>query len=189
MPDYNFKAAQWLRRCAFTDGKNLAAKKQLDADTRRVIAYCLNNTYCRRTQVLSYFSEEFSGDKCNDKCDNCRDKTPIRLEDVREEAYDLIRCAEEITSSGQTTTRIMFLDMYMGRSTESTRSKGLDQLGTFGIRRGIDRGRAERIFDELTGKEVFEAHFVANSNQHKRQLTEYFRVRVVHRAARLLSRG
>lgn len=174
--DYQYSDAQWLMKCAFQDGKNEIARKQLRADARRVVEYCLNNTDCRRTQTLSYFSQEFPREMCKGQCDNCRDKSPINWEDVSFEAYDFIRLAQEVHSSRQDATRIMLIDTFLGKTGESVKNKRFDQLNSFGVRRGTNRGRAERLFDELTCKQVFETHYVCNNNTHKKQLTEYFLV-------------
>ncbi|KAG8165221.1 hypothetical protein KVR01_005496 [Diaporthe batatas] len=53
------------------DGSRQQKERQKEM-LNRVVMFCENSRDCRRSQLLHYFGETFSRDKCEKTCDNCR---------------------------------------------------------------------------------------------------------------------
>lgn len=169
--DYAYKDAAYVLQCARKADYDSATTEYIVDNARRVVQYCLNNTDCRRTQVLAYFEEKFSAEKCNGRCDNCRNTTPVTREDVTDNAHRYIQLAQHIRKTRENASRNMLVDCFLGKSTAVTKKKGFDNCPAFGIARGTDRGRAERLFDQLMTMGIFEpiqvqAKFSKYSNEY-----------------------
>lgn len=61
----------------------------------RVVAYCQNETDCRRVQILQYFSEDFDPKQCGYPshilCDNCSNHTETEIVDVTPISQSIIQ--------------------------------------------------------------------------------------------------
>ena len=177
--DYAYRDVSWLYTIAREGGKDEATVEDAIDNARRVIQFCMNNTDCRRTQVLSYFGEEFPAERCNGKCDNCRDPAPITNEDITADAHKFIQLAQQIRRTGEHASRNMIIDCFLGKSTPITKKKGFEGCAAFGVAKGTDRGRAERLFDHLTVKGVFEPIFV-KANRFSKYSNEYVQVSLIY---------
>lgn len=54
-----------------SDGSHAQKERQKEM-LNRVVMFCENKRDCRRSQLLHYFGESFSKDKCDKTCDNCK---------------------------------------------------------------------------------------------------------------------
>ena len=82
---------------------------------------------CRRRLILSYFSEEWIAETC-DNCDNCLH--PVELEDRTVEAQKFLSC---IARSGQRFGMKHIIDVLRGSSNQRIQQLGHDRLSTYGI--------------------------------------------------------
>lgn len=61
-----------LRKMIDDGDGNRQQKERQKEMLNRVVMFCENSRDCRRSQLLHYFGETFSRDKCEKTCDNCR---------------------------------------------------------------------------------------------------------------------
>lgn len=61
-----------LRKMIDDGDGNRQQKERQKEMLNRVVMFCENSRDCRRSQLLHYFGESFSRDKCEKTCDNCR---------------------------------------------------------------------------------------------------------------------
>lgn len=82
-------------------------KERQTAAIHEVVRYCQNKTDCRRSQVLSFFSEKFDSAECNGGCDVClhRGKHIWTNEDVSEDAIKIIQMFQVFPQDAQITPK------------------------------------------------------------------------------------
>ena len=56
----------------------------------------MNEVDCRRTLLLQYFGEAFPSDKCNNTCDNCRNRGTVEWVDFSSAAVMVINIARAL---------------------------------------------------------------------------------------------
>lgn len=83
------------------------------SNVRRVVQYCMNNTDCRRSQVLGYFGEQFSKDNCHKTCDNCMQVHQFEQRDVSSFAKDAIRLVQSMERD-KGVTMLYAVDVFRG---------------------------------------------------------------------------
>jgi bloom syndrome protein len=84
--------------------KNAGDNKKREMDNLlKCVDFCLNETECRRVQLLAYFGETFPRDACNKTCDNCKSDASIeQTEDVTVFAENILKLLQELVSKGYT---------------------------------------------------------------------------------------
>ncbi|CAA6690299.1 MULTISPECIES: DNA helicase RecQ [unclassified Lentimonas] len=111
---------------------------------------------CRRSALLRYFGETLSGDNCG-SCDNCLDE---REEvDVTEPCQKLLSCVYRINQRGYPMGLNHAVDVLRGSKNAKVRSKGHDQLSTYGI--GADQATA---YWQGLGRQLIQRDYLALSN-------------------------
>jgi superfamily II DNA helicase RecQ len=80
---------------------------------RRVVQYCMNNTDCRRAQVLGYFGETFLKKDCHKTCDNCMSGGNYEQRDVSAFAKDAIRLVQSMERD-KGVTMLHAVDVFRG---------------------------------------------------------------------------
>jgi bloom syndrome protein len=115
---------------------------------REVCGYCENKTDCRRSQVLSFFSEQFDSAKCNGGCDVClhRAKNTYTSEDVTEDAQLMLNMVQSFDREDRI-TRKNAADCFRG--TGGNTSKGLSANEYFGTGKTWKINEAERLVAAL----------------------------------------
>jgi ATP-dependent DNA helicase RecQ len=113
------------------EGEKRVAKAQL----RRMIEYG-ETTFCRRANLLEYFSEKFGETNCG-ACDNCL--TPRELFDASIPMQKLLSTIYRVRSTGSARGRaatfglLHHANVLIGRTTEQINRWGHETLSTFGI--------------------------------------------------------
>lgn len=125
-----------------------AAKERQKASIHEVLRYCENKTDCRRSQVLSFFSETFDPAKCNGGCDVClhKHKNVYTSEDVTEDAVQMIKMVESFDREDRI-TRKNTADCFRG--TNGGSGKGLSSNEYFGSGKHWKVSEAERLVAAL----------------------------------------
>lgn len=136
-------------------------KERETAFVYEVSGYCRNDVVCRRVQVLRYFDEKFKPEDCHQMCDNCRAPGVAVTVDVTTAAKDIVRLTTALAPSR--VTKQQCLQAFEGRKTKTVREKGLDQQPLYGAGRTLDKGLADRLFEELIERDLLSTYSLANS--------------------------
>jgi superfamily II DNA helicase RecQ len=138
-------------------------KERQKEDIRRVVQYCMNESDCRRVQVLRYFGENFNPAMCHRSCDNCVDNVNSAPEDVTDYAIDILNLVDNLYQTDKRATMAQSIDIFRGSNTKAMRERGFDQLRLFGRGKAIERGQLTRIFHHLLGENALCEEMVQNS--------------------------
>ncbi|GAA5830045.1 hypothetical protein JCM11251_006855 [Rhodosporidiobolus azoricus] len=131
------------------------------ANLRRVVQYCMNESDCRRSQVLQYFGEQFPREKCHKTCDNCSNPKNLEARDVTDLAKDAANLVKVIQQD-KGVTMLYAIDVFRGSKTQKITNAGHDRLSHAGKGSGIDRGDAERLFQLLAAEQVLGERYERN---------------------------
>lgn len=115
---------------------------------RSMVAYCEDTVTCRRVQTLAYLGESFDPSKCNEFCDNCRDRatTPTTTEDVTIVAKHICNIIQEVTSINrrEEIKECTLIDIYRGSKNRAVINAKYDKLAQYGLgksRKNVDLTR------------------------------------------------
>ncbi|GAA6039228.1 hypothetical protein JCM8097_000480 [Rhodosporidiobolus ruineniae] len=131
------------------------------ANLRRVVQYCMNETDCRRSQVLHYFGENFPREECGKTCDNCEKGHAVEKKDVTDLAKEAARLVKSIQDD-KGVTMLHAIDVFRGSKTQKITTAGHDKLPCAGKGSGIDRGDAERLFQLLAAEQIISERYERN---------------------------
>lgn len=139
---------------------------------RAVLRYCSNKVDCRRTQVLSFFGEQFDPKRCNNTCDVClsRGSEPLEMVDITERAKTIIQLVAAIpTPRRDTGGKMSDGDWTMAQAVECLKGlkgrsgKPLDENPCFGEGSSWDRGDHERLFEYLLIENILGERYKENN--------------------------
>lgn len=105
-------------------------KEHNRANVRRVVQYCVNETDCRRSQVLQYFGEQFPRELCHKTCDNCLAPKNTDTRDVVDLAKSAVQLVRDLQHD-KGITMLYAIDVFRGSKTAKVRT---------GMRRGARAG-------------------------------------------------
>lgn len=131
---------------------------------QQVMAYCDNETDCRRKLVLSYFNEDFDAKLCGKNCDNCRNSSHLISEerDVTEEAKKIIKLIQALQNTR--VTLIYCQDIFKGSRSSKIVQAGHDGLEFHGAGKGMVKSEIERIFFHLVTIRVLQEYSIMNNS-------------------------
>ncbi|SCZ90878.1 BZ3500_MvSof-1268-A1-R1_Chr1-3g02341 [Microbotryum saponariae] len=146
------------------EGEGTVEQKENNrANVRRVVQYCMNETDCRRVQVLRYFGDnDFTAEMCHKTCDNCLAARNVEKRDVTEIAQDAIRLVQSIERE-KGVTMLYAIDVFRGSKIAKITAKGHDQLPYAGKGAKMDRGDVERLFQLLASESALGERFERNA--------------------------
>ena len=121
------------------DSEQRIARLQLS----RMLAFA-ESAMCRRRPLLEYFGERASDQGCG-QCDICTEPQP-ELEDITVEAQKFLSC---VYRTGQQFGAGHVIDVLRGSKSTKVRSRGHDQLSTYGIGTNRDQGQWRSIARQL----------------------------------------
>ena len=85
----------------------------------RMVQYCENRADCRRVQLLDYLGDShFHAAQCRETCDNCQQKTRMRLENVTDIARRVVMFARSVEGSRDKFTLPHFVDVFRGSTSQ-----------------------------------------------------------------------
>ncbi|KAF2685868.1 hypothetical protein K458DRAFT_300377 [Lentithecium fluviatile CBS 122367] len=155
---YQYNDCKTLRKM-IEEGDGSREQKQRQHDMlRNVIQFCENKSDCRRVQVLSYFSEPFKRENCNDTCDNCMSGATFEEQDLTRYAAAAIRMVKQVEHRNVTLHQCV--DAFRGASNAKLKSAGLEE---FGFGKDLDRENVERVFTHLLEAQVLREESKANN--------------------------
>jgi len=121
-------------------------ERQID-ETRKVVAYCVNDSDCRRVQVLQYFGENFDRKKCRKRCDVCREAAVMVEYDLTNESRNIIALVRHLQSRNVTSNYCQSI-FYGSKKAEVVRA-GHDQLEWHGAGSHLQQDVLEKLFMKL----------------------------------------
>jgi bloom syndrome protein len=127
------------------DGSNEQKERQR-AMLNRVVAFCDNQSDCRRVEILRYFGESFSKPDCNKECDNCRSRAVFEQQDFSEYAIATI----EIVQAQERVTANMCADILMGKKYPDNQERNSEEQ--YGVARSLKKHEVHRIIDRLAAE-------------------------------------
>ncbi|GAA5875177.1 hypothetical protein JCM16303_005035 [Sporobolomyces ruberrimus] len=158
---YSYGDTKLLMRL-IDEGEGTPEQKEHNrANLRRVVQYCMNQTDCRRTQVLGYFGEQFPKEQCHKTCDNCMSPKDVEMRDVSELATAAVKLVSAIERD-KGVTMLYAIDVYRGSKLQKIVSNGHDQLEDAGKGANIDRGDCERLFQLLFSEQILGERYERN---------------------------
>lgn len=140
-----------------------------EQDARNVVAYCENDSDCRRVQLLQFFGEKFDKRVCNRRCDNCKNEDIMVDHDLSKETRDVIAL---VRSFGQQNVTIDHCRLVLkGSKNSNVTTKGHDQLPLYGCGSHLPPEVIELLFSRLLFLDVLvEVSIVNTSGWHNQYL-------------------
>lgn len=135
------------------------------AEVGQVIQFSLNDTDCRRVQILRHFEEPFDPIQCNKTCDNCANPEGIAEEDMTPYAVSFINLLRDAKQGGHKVTRKQAIDAFKGKAKEPH----LTRSALFGAGEKIALTRLERLYDHLVSIRVFAQVLETNQGNYSNQ--------------------
>ena len=157
-------------------GGNEDQKDRQKQMLRSMVHYCENESDCRRSQVLGYFSEKFSQRNCNKTCDNCDSNSSFEVRDLTQYAVSAIRLAREM--EGSRITMAQLVTLFQGRKVKKF-SQG-HNLEEYGVGADLDQRDVERLFRYLLVEEALKEENVV-FNKERGFAQQYIEVGYRHR--------
>ena len=131
----------------------------------KTVGYCLDETTCRRVQLLEYFGENFPATSCQNTCDNCvrREKQGVHVEDMTDHAVAVLNIVREVIENlgNSSLTLIKLASLYSG-----SKSKDIAKFSTLRnlppAAGNLSKDAAENMLMHMVLKEyLFERHVVS----------------------------
>lgn len=153
---YSYGDMHRLRKMIDMDRENWEAKKTHYDNLWRMVAYCENKMDCRRTQLLNYFGEIFSREKCKmdrvTACDNCKYHESYQKVDVTREVRAILQAVRQLCTGGRWSNNFTinhFVDIFKGSEAKKIVDNGHNRHPLHGIGKSWSRNEVERLFRRL----------------------------------------
>ena len=141
-----FSAADVVKQTRFIEEKSASEARIAREQLRQMVHYA-EARECRRTTLLRYFGEERPNESCNG-CDNCL--TPRETFDGTIAAQKFLSCVHRVRAkSGFSFGLNHIVEVLTGADTEAVRSRGHNELSTYGIGSDLKRDAWQSIGREL----------------------------------------
>ncbi|KAI0812985.1 P-loop containing nucleoside triphosphate hydrolase protein [Xylaria sp. FL0064] len=166
---FSYSDVYTLRRLINDGDGNQQQKARQGNLLEKVIAFCNNQTDCRRVEILRYFGELFPKAKCNASCDNCEASTILQMVDFTQYAIAALKLVQHYGKL----TPTQCANILMGRKTKFDQ-KGLETY--HGIAKHIAKHDIHRVLGRLTADDALkEENIIYRSSG---IATQYLRVRL-----------
>jgi len=153
---YGYHDTSALKRM-IDDGEGSYDQKERQRQMlRNVVQFCENRSDCRRVQVLNYFGEAFSKDKCNASCDNCKSKSRFESRDFSEHVPGALSLVGKVQEDN--VTLLHCVDVFRGGKSRKIMDLGHDRLPEYGAGSGMEKGNVERLFYRLVSEDALAEH-------------------------------
>ena len=132
-----------------TFGHSKVALDQFDS----IVRYCDNEIDCRRTQLLSYFDEEFNPALCKQHCDNCASGYLPDNRDVTREARQVLSLVHTLYSTKASFkkhwSRTHYISILRGSKSKSLRNHNHHKLDNWGSCASMKAADVDRLITKL----------------------------------------
>lgn len=129
-----------------------------------VVAYCCNESDCRRVLLLRHFDEEFKPEDCHNQCDNCHRPGTVVQHDFTTEAQQVIQLLKDMTAvnSSRGVTPSQLKDTWKGKNNKVVQQyKG---LSLYASGKTLSHPTVERIYNHLATEAVITTYSVKSSH-------------------------
>jgi ATP-dependent DNA helicase RecQ len=135
-----------LRRAQIDEGLAPPERKAADHARLNALLGLAEATSCRRQKLLAYFGED--SPPCGN-CDLC--ERPARLFDATTAVRKALSAA---LRTGESFGAGHLIDILTGNATDKVKSRGHDQLPTFGVGRDLGRAGWQAVFRQMMGRDL-----------------------------------
>ncbi|XP_071570480.1 ATP-dependent DNA helicase Q1 [Temnothorax nylanderi] len=87
----------------------------------KVVAYCLDQTSCRRSLIATHFEENWKGDDCAEMCDHCRKPSVRKQMDIVRYCGQLYQIMTKAVQNQVRLTALKLIDAWYGKGASSLR--------------------------------------------------------------------
>ncbi|XP_011873593.1 PREDICTED: ATP-dependent DNA helicase Q1-like [Vollenhovia emeryi] len=87
----------------------------------KVVAYCLDQTSCRRSLIATHFEESWQGSDCAKMCDHCRKPSVKKQVDIARYCRQLYQIMTKAVQNQVRLTTLKLVDAWYGRGASSLR--------------------------------------------------------------------
>lgn len=137
-----------------------------------VVAYCCNESDCRRVLILRHFDEEFKPEDCHNQCDNCHRPGTLTQQDFTTQAQQIIQLLQEMTTVNVRVTQTQLKDTWKGKSNRAAQQyKGLSRYASG---KALGHPTVERIFTHLATEGVVSMYRVQCSSGYSNTYIQVF---------------
>lgn len=157
---YGYHDTSALKRMIDDGDGSYDQKERQRQMLRNVVQFCENRSDCRRVQVLNYFGESFSKDKCNGSCDNCKSKSRFESRDFSEHVPGALSLVGKVQNDN--VTLLHCVDVFRGGKSKKIFDLGHDRLPEYGAGSSLEKGNVERLFYRLLSEDAIAEHNVVN---------------------------
>ncbi|KAF9239624.1 P-loop containing nucleoside triphosphate hydrolase protein [Melanogaster broomeanus] len=128
-----------------------------------VVAYCTNESDCRRVLLLRHFDEDFKPEDCHKQCDNCCRPGNLIHRDFTVEAQQVIRLLEEMTAvNNRGVTQAQLKDTWKGRNGKTVQLyKG---VSSYAVGKALDHATIDRIINNLIAEKLISLYRITSSS-------------------------
>ncbi|KAF5367500.1 hypothetical protein D9758_003687 [Tetrapyrgos nigripes] len=123
--------------------------RRQETQARIVVEYCLNQSDCRRVQLLHFFGEKFDPRHCGRNCDNCSYQGEVEQMDVTKEAKNIVLLVKYFQDHNKQVTLDHCRAVFKGADTSAIRSKGHQHVPLYGKGSHLSNELLEQLFKRL----------------------------------------
>ncbi|XP_024872970.1 ATP-dependent DNA helicase Q1-like [Temnothorax curvispinosus] len=87
----------------------------------KVVAYCLDQTSCRRSLIATHFEENWKGDDCAEMCDHCRKPNVRKQMDIVRYCRHVYQIMTKAVQNQVRLTALKLIDAWYGKGASSLR--------------------------------------------------------------------
>ncbi|KAJ7451679.1 P-loop containing nucleoside triphosphate hydrolase protein [Mycena latifolia] len=130
-----------------------------------VIAYCEEQSICRRVLLLKYFEESFDKNDCSG-CSNCSNAVSLVSKDYSKDAHLAVSLVQSLDHESDKITVLQCVAVFRGANTEDTRKNGRNRNSLYGAGKAMSRDLANLLFTKLLYLDVLSEYRVHRGQGH-----------------------
>lgn len=127
-----------------------------------VVAYCCNESDCRRVLILRHFDEEFKPEDCHNQCDNCHRPGNVIQHDITSDAKQVIQLLQEMMAVNSRVTPSQLRDTWKGKKNRTV--KPYKEVSLYASGKALSHPMVERIYSRLLAEGIISMYKVPCSS-------------------------
>jgi superfamily II DNA helicase RecQ len=135
--------------------------KRQEDDARVMVAYCQNESDCRRVQLLQFFGEKFNQKLCRNGCDNCRNPDRLQEGDFTKQATQVIDLIRSLGSQNVSSDQCR--QILKGSNCQAVRDKRHDRLPLFGACKDLTPELLELLVNKMLFQDILKFETTQNN--------------------------